>query len=318
MVTVSGRDAWAVGLISSLLAAIYGVMLLKFKKACREESVIKKIKSHSPLLGIVLGIFLSLLFTVNTFVYLRDFEEFMGTQFPNTPSIIIGLVLIVICSYAVKSGIEVTGRVSSILILPVLIFIFAGIIANLAYLNYSPVYQPIEDWKSVAKGVMVYFPKTLELLVLITLMPFLGSSKCYNKSILIPLALNSVMIISLTFVLHGSFDVVAKRLIYKLFELFREIVRADSLFLFVWVSTFLVKISLFLYASAVCIGEVMNMKDWKILVFPISLLVTSMSLLSFPNYMQFMSFYVTSFAVFEFVFAIILPVIAFLSISDRA
>jgi spore germination protein KB len=281
---------------------------------CRGESIIKIAKNYSPVLGVFLGIFLSLFFTVNSFVYLRDFEDFMGTQFPNTPSLIISLILILICAYVVKSGIEVVGRLSALLILPVLIFVFAGIIISSFFLNYAPIYQPVEDYNLLVKGILDYFPKTLELLVLITLMPFLNSSGGYNRSIIVPLALNSIIIVLLTFVLYGNFDIIAKTLTYKLFELYREVARADSLFIFVWVSTFFVKISLFLYASAVCLGDTVSAKDWKVLVFPISLVVTSMSILSFSNYVEYIYFYTSSFAAFELVFAIILPVMAFLSI----
>lgn len=284
---------------------------------CGAESVIRIAKNYSPVLGVILGISLSLFFTIISFVYLRDFIEFMGIQYPKTPPLIISLMLIAICSYSAKSGIEVTGRLSLILILPVIMFIFIGIITSFAFISSTLVYKPIENWNSVIKGMLVHFSKTLELLVLVTLVPFLGTNSKYNISVIAPIALNSIIIVLLTLALYGNFDVFTKKLIYKLFELYREVIRADSLFIFVWVSTFYIKISLFLYASSISLCEAIDLKQLDAVIFPTGLFVAFLSLFSFSSYIDYNYFFLTSFSMFELFFAISFPIVILLILHKR-
>ena len=298
--------------MSSFLAYIYSIMLLKLCKKSQGKSIIKATIDSSPFLGTILGVVLSIFFITLSFVYIRDFEDFMGTQYIKTPTLIIGLLLIFICAFSVKSGVEVTARVAQLLVIPVLLSIFLVLITSMFFFNLTPLYVPIENWSSFTKGIIEYLPKVCELVVLVVLVPILDNSKRnHNSIILFPLILNSIIIIMLTLVLYGVLGNSGEGVTYKLFELFRDLIRGDSLFIFVWVSTFFIKISLFLYASVVCLGVTMNIKDWNIFVLPISLLTVLLSIYSFSNYQEYFFFFISSFPLFELSIEIIVPLLFF-------
>jgi len=311
VITVSGRDTMAVTIISTFLAFLYATILYKINQKSQGKSIIRTAILISPLLGTILGTILGFFFIVMSYVYLYDFLNFMRIQYPKTPSIVFSILLILICLYTVKSGIEVTARVVSLLIIPVLLFIFFGIFFNFYDINFTPLYMPVESWNKVEKGILVHLPKLFELIALIILIPSLINKKRYSSSILVSLALYSIITISLIYTLYGNFGEQTPRLNYKLFMLFREMPRAESIFIIVWVSTFFAKISLFLYAASKCLGEVVNTKKWNVVVFPISVMIVAFSIVSFANNIEYYSFFNTALPLFELTIEIIIPSLLF-------
>lgn len=275
-----------------ILALIYGKFILMIAQCGQGLSIIQFSKKYFPIYGIILGFILVLFFILIAFVYLRDFENFMGLHLPNTPPVVLGLVLLLLGAYAIKEGLEVLLRVAEFLVLPVLLLVAAGIIYGLFTIKTSPILLPLENWKSTAHGIMFQFANYAELIVLTMILPMVRSSVIGIRFIFIPIILIGLLIVVLAYVLYGNFSTYTVHIIYKLLELYHIAGRIESLFLVLWVSTFLIKISIFFYASVKGLGEILGLKKHEPLVFPVAIIITFLSLISFSGYSDYNAFVV--------------------------
>lgn len=309
MVAVSGRDAWIAGFISMLLALVYVKIILKIAGEGTGHSIIVSAKKLSPVIGNFLGILLTVFFLMITFTYLRDFEELMNIHMTNTPKIIFAIVIMFLGVFALKQGMEVLTRVNILLILPVLSLILLGFIPNLFHLNFIPAVFHLENWKHTLNGTILQFGSFGELLVLVMVLPLAKKTKGTERFVFAPILLMGLFIAVLTYLLFGVFGTRAPFYTYKLYELFRVVGRLDSLFIILWVITFTIKVTLFLYAAVISLSDTMNLKSHQPLIFPTAILVVFLSLMSFKTYTDFLSFFMRVFPIVAVVVEFIAPLL---------
>lgn len=76
----------------------------------------------------------------------------------------------------------------------------------------------------------------------------------------------------------------------KLIRLGDFLVRIEIIMAVIWFITIFVRLALLFYISIVGIAQVLNLKDYRSLTFPIALLLVPLSLLAFPNAAYFQEF----------------------------
>lgn len=295
MVTVSGRNTWAAGLISALITLAYIRIVLKVSQTGSDNSIIEHAKNKFPVLGNALGFILVAYFVFVAFVTLRDFEIVMNLFMQRTPTVVFGLVLMLLGSYAIKQGLEVLARVALLLLLPSLILIAFVIIANMLFIDFHPALIPVESWKRAAYGVVHQSANFGELFVLIMILPLAEKSRGTFSAIALPVLFTGLLITALIFNLYANFDQFTIRITYKFYELYRNIGRYDSAFIFLWVATFFIKVPVFLYAAVKGLGDTLALKSHGPLVLPMALIITFLSLTSFSGFTDYTQFFITSY-----------------------
>ncbi|MCG8400677.1 MAG: spore germination protein [Firmicutes bacterium] len=297
------------------MAFFYVVLVVVFIQKS-PLSIIKLAKQKNPLLGNILGLVLVVFFFTLAYIYLYDFQSFMSIHLPRTPPVLVGLILVLLCSYVVKLGLEVMAGLAAILIPFALFLVAAGIILNFFTIDiaFIPPVLPLENWGGIIKGTMLQMANYGELLVLTMLLPEAKRPGSSLKPVLIPVAVIGLLIVLLTFSLYGTFGSYANNIVFKLFGLYRKTGPFESVFIFLWVSTFLIKISLFYYAVVRGLSEVLELEGYKLLVMPVAVLISFTTLISFDGYIDYNNFLVSSFMLFELFIVLVAPLLLVLAL----
>ena len=224
--------------------------------------------------------------------YLYDLADFIQSLLPKTPTIVFSLLVIALGAFALKQGLETLARVAVILIIPVVLLIAVGIVPNLFTIDQPIILMPLENWKHTVSGTIFQASVFGELLVLTMLLPAVNRPGSIVKPVFITIVLGWLVIVTLVFTLYGNFNVYTTKVIFKLFELYRDVGRIESLFIFLWVTTFLIKVSVFLYAAVKGMSDVLGLKSHGPLVLPMAVLIAFLSLVLAPNYIYYIRFFI--------------------------
>jgi len=260
-------------------------------------------------LGIILGLILVIFFILVAAYYLYDLADFLQTLLPKTPTIVFSLVVIALGAFAIKLGLETLARLAVILIIPVFILIAVGIVPNLFTLDFPTILMPLDNWKHTVKGAIFQSAVFGELLVLTMLLPAVNKPGSIGKSIFITIFFGWFLIVTLVFTLYGNFSIYTTQIIYKLFELYREVGRIESLFIILWVSTFLIKVSIFLYAAVKGLSDVFGLKSHGPLVWPMTVFIAFLSLVSFRNYIDYFRFFIDFYPLVSLSVELVIPLL---------
>lgn len=309
MVTVSGRDSWASGLISTPLAILYVLFILKAVQKSPKQSIIQIVKKKSPALGNLAGLVLVFFFVLVAYVMLRDFESAMELFMERTPLAVFGLIIMLLGSYAVKQGLEVMARVAAILLLPNLLIIVIVLTANFFSIDSVPALIPLESWNKTVRGVVHQSANFGELLVLTMVLPLTRRNRNTVMHLALPVIFTGLLITVLTLILYATFGKLAVHFTYKFYELYRNVGRYDSLFIVLWMSTFFIKVPVFLYAAVKGLGEVLELKRHDSLILPMAIIIASLSLTEFKGYTDYTEFFLTSFPLFRLIVEIGIPLL---------
>jgi len=272
---------WALG---------YTWLILKISHQAPNLTIIEQAKAYTPVLGIILGLILVIFFILVAAYYLYDLADFLQTLLPKTPTIVFSLMVIALGAFAIKLGLESLARLAVILIIPVLILIAVGIVPSLFTIDHPTIQMPLDNWKHTVKGTIFQSAVFGELLVLTMLLPLVNKPGSIGKFIFITIFFAWFLIVALVFTLYGNFNIYTSQIIYKLFELYRDVGRIESLFILLWVTTFLIKVSIFFYAAVKGLSDVFGLKSHGPLVWPMAVFIAFFSLVSFENYIDYLRF----------------------------
>lgn len=232
-----------------------------------------------------------LLVTYGLFIMTVSMEE--------TPSLVFILFITFLCIYLVKEGASVLARCSELFIVIVVLTFTIIFLLSIPKMNIDYI-MPIlsQGLKPVMKGVfsLFTFPFAQIFILSIVIFNFDTKSDCYKiylKGFLIGVLL--LLLLSLTNVLVLGVDSLST--IY--FPTYKTIARLNvGSFLqrmeIIIVITFLLggvfKISLLLLCLCKGIAEIVEIKDYRIPITPVSLLLVNIALALYDNIMEYFEF----------------------------
>jgi len=226
-------------------------------------------------------------------------------HFRETPPTMVVIILLLIAAYAVYSGIEVLARTAAIFIFPILIPIAGVLLLSLIKMDYPlTALLPPQSLNKTLFGAVAQFANYSEMIVLTMLIPFI-KTPLSARYFIIPITFTAVLIMILIFSLYVIFADIFNLYTYKFFQLFRTVMKAEVLFIFIWIITFFVKVSIFLFAVVKGVGDLFNIKNHTYII-AIAVLVLSTSAHVFSSYMEYMKFFVSYFVAFRIGIAVII------------
>lgn len=304
---MSGRDTWIATLISFFIGILWVVFFVMNTGHDRFAAVMKK-----PA-GKIIGLALLAFFIESAVVMIYDFLSFFSTILPRTPSIIFNIVLVMLCAYAISKGFETVARVSVILIFLNFMLIATGLLSGLNKVRIENMLPVLENGiKPVAQGAVFHFSSIGGLLTLYVL-PLNIGAKENKKAVVLAMIIIYLLIAALSTLLVGIFGVGQEsRMIYKFFGIFqsvviREIFRMDSVFIALWFITFLIKVSVLYYACVKVLQMILGVETYKCLLAPTGVILVALVSLSFTSYIQYVDFYVKSFAYMAIAIQMVVP-----------
>ena len=243
-------------------------------------------------LGKIIGLayWLYLLYVCGIIV--REYGEFVvGALLLDTPPIVVLSSMVLVCTLAVRGGVEIVGRFSDIL-LPAFIILFLliliPVLPDLRVTNIMPVMG--EGIMPSIEGAYVLQIWYSELMLASFLLPFVNDGQKKAKSVwLVLLAIIFTLVVSdlMTLMLLGE---LSGNYAYPFLILARYINLADffthleALFMAIWVLGAFVKICVFYYVTVLVAAQWMNLSDYRQIVLPLGFLLTLFSIWVAPNY----------------------------------
>ncbi len=285
----AGRDSWI-----SLLLAIFPAILIGFTVSILTQ----RYPGYSLVeyCQIILGKWVGKLFVIVFLTYffheatlsIRGFGEFYTTAVtPRTPIYVYLLAILLLAAYAVHSGLEVFARTNQVILV---ILMPIGILASVLthkdkdYLNFLPILE--DSFGPILNGSLALVSLYSSILVLSMIFPFVNDTKRLKRySILTMLILIIMFVGPLTGAIAIYGEERAKGLYFPTFLILRDIEigalqRLDILGILLWSLGSFAKVTLFLYAIVLGLAQLFKLEDYRILVVPISALLSIVSIIN--------------------------------------
>lgn len=291
------KDAWMIPL--TFTASIF-IALLATSIGSKYPD--KTIIQYAPtimgkLAGKVIGLVLILWFIIVCSIALREFGDFMDISLPRTHMIIPMGILVLLACYAVRSGLEVIGRVSEILFPFVFISIFIVVMLVTGEMKLERLLPVLEEGiLPVLRGSMTPISFGGEIITILMLIPFLNRPGAARKSSVFAILIVASIGMQIETITTAVFGDVRSRLLFPYFHLIRMIdigdllQRLDIVFVVVIILGIFVKITVLLYCSVLSAAQWANMHTYRPIVFPMGVIISAFSLVFFDNIIELIYF----------------------------
>ncbi len=231
-------------------------------------------------------------------IIIREYGEFVvGNFLSHTPLVVVMGSMILVCSFAVRSGVEVIGRLAEVIVPVVIILILANIILLIPDMKVENMFPIME------KGIMPSLMGAIipqgwftEFLLIAFLLPYVDDRNKGKKwgmiSVTAVMLTLSLINIAVLFVLGG----ITSRFLYPAFSAVRYVSIADflehieAIVMALWVAGVFVKIAVFYYALVLGTAQWLNLSDYRPITFPIGFLLLLFAVWSAPNLIELTHF----------------------------
>lgn len=270
----------------------------------------------------ILGILFIAYFITSSSILLREFcEAIEVVYYPKTD--IVFVIMLFIIAIAITSRLEFSSTIkTNLLIVPiVLVSIVFLFFSNMKNFNNSSLFPLLGNgfYETFILGIGNIYAFS-GIVLLYFLPPLLKKPENFKKITIISLILFILYIILTVLILLFTFSFfVSEDEILPLYAAARYIeighffVRLESLFLLIWIAAFACFMSIYTRFSMLCFKKITKIKDTKILAFPFSILIFSVSMIpdTYANVIDFEKNifpYIT--ILFSFIFCISLLIYA--------
>ncbi|WP_026486740.1 GerAB/ArcD/ProY family transporter [Caldanaerobius polysaccharolyticus] len=289
---LSGRDAWAAVLISTVIALFMIYVFIKLGDMHKDKTLMEY---AVDLLGRVLGRLTGLLYA-GYFIYLnsialRELGEMLKSAFLiKTPITVILITASIVMCYGVYCGFEAITRVIELgffMGMGLLAFVIIFSIPMADFYEYLPAFE--NGIMPSLKGALVLLSYFGESALILMIYPAIS-----NKDKAMPAGLLAVLLLGLilesgTIAIAVFGPIATSKILFPALQLVRMInyaeyfQRLDAIILALWVVGIMLKLLLLLNTANACVCQLGGLKDPKPTIIPLGLLVLSLSELFFDN-----------------------------------
>ncbi|MEW9699176.1 endospore germination permease [Paenibacillus sp. SI8] len=299
------NDLWLTGVFASIAGVLSVFIAIKLHDLYPKMNFIQ----YSTLilgnfLGKTLGCIYFLYIVSISGIVTRLYAEFVTGNFLfKTPILLVVGTMILLCAFAVRGGIEVLAR-CAIIFTPIFIlplFILLLLIPDLDVKNIFPVLSngiiPVLKGSSTPQGWIS------EFFLINFLLPSLVDLKKSMKWSMISLTAVSLSLIYVYLIIlfllgpdtgDKNYPILVAFRYIRLGNLFENM---EALLLAMWVVGNFVKICIFFYVSVISFAQVLNLSDYRPVIFPLGMLIIVLSFWDIPNFPSLANFirYITPF-----------------------
>lgn len=316
----ANQDAW----LSTIIALAFGLLIIYLFTAVGSlYPKLTLVEYNHKILGKWIGSIVSLFFLVYLFLsiaaHIREFGDFITTQILiETPIQVIHILFIIIIILGVRGGLETIARTGELFFPVVFFFLLVLLIFLLPDMDLDWV-RPIlsEGIKPLLKGTLVAtaFP-FMELIVFLMILPSVNKQEKIKKSFFIGATIGGIvliLVVLLCILVLGEAATI--RNIYPTFTLARVIQignyiqRIEAVIAIIWTITVYLKIALYAYALHVGLVQLFKLDGYRILTYPIGMILFASAILISPNISYFNKVIGNYWPFYDLTVAILLPLI---------
>lgn len=251
----SGRDSWITILVLSLVYIIWIPFVFTIHKQTRKEHLfVWLIRNYGGFITYPLLSILILYLIMLGIVTLKETLTFFSFYLPETPRILLGTVLSIICFYNIQRGIQSIALTTGILLPVVFLLGFFVMIANFPHKDYSLLKPILEHGMNpVIKGMIYPAAGFVELIFILFLQHHIRSTIKLSQLIIVGIILAGITLgpTMAAIVEFGPFVAASQR--YPAFEEWRlvsigkYIEHLDFLSVYQWLVGVFIRISLVIF-----------------------------------------------------------------------
>ena len=307
-----------------LVALLIGLMLVFiFSSLARKFKTQSLIEINNIVYGKIIGTFISLLYFSYLFILTSLDVRFFGDFFvslimPDTPIIIFGIMITFVAAVAVKKGLEVIARVSSILVILTIIEIITTsflLITEINPSNFLPILDISLNDFMVSTNFLA-FALFGETILFMLVFPHLDKKSSRYKCSFIPLLIAAGIIEFVALRTTSIFGESGALYTYSAYESIRlinigKIFTRLELFLFISIifSNF-IKLTLLYYCLVLTVAKILRLNSYTHLVYPLGIIIVCFSTIIFEYYGEQMNFGMIAFPIVAFPLHLVIPLLS--------
>ncbi|MGB9802441.1 GerAB/ArcD/ProY family transporter [Desulfofundulus sp.] len=286
------RDAWIAPVLATLSGFYVIMVITALGRHFPDRTFVEYVeKLLGPWLGKVLAFFYVLFFLHINGVIVREFGELVAaTIMPQTPQVAYACLIVLVCSYGVYHGLEVIARVME-LVYPMMLTLFGLILilvsGHIELANLFPMFQ--HDFKTIIRATLDPAAWQSEMFILGMFLPCLARPDQARRNGMIAVAaIGSILTVN-ALACTAVFGVSTGRFNFPTFELVKLagfgtfLTHLDAIWIIIWIVGIFGKVALFHYAAVMGTVQLLKLKDHRIIITPLSILLVTLSLCQFKN-----------------------------------
>lgn len=315
------QDAW----IATFLGVVLSLLVVKlFIIVGNIKSNLTLVESYENILGKYVGKLISIAFVLFSFFaagellyYLGDFMK--SSVMPETPLSAFGIMFTLVICYGVYLGIETFARSAEILF-PIFVLIFVLFVIFISpQIDVNNIKPVLETRTKPLIHSILLFTSTFSFPLVVMLMVFPASvnmNKSASKGIYIGTIAGGIVLVSvitLAILVLGASN--ASQRAYPSYAMAQRISignileRIEVIMAFLWITTIYIRTFMYFYASVLGLSQILKIKDYRPLVFPMGMILIAISLFIHPNIIHSNKFNEEVWLPYSFIFAILLPLL---------
>ncbi|MDQ0216252.1 spore germination protein KB [Oikeobacillus pervagus] len=310
------HDLWMSPILASVIGFITVYIAVKLNKLYPDLTIIQISEEIiGRYVGKVIGGLFLFFYVQTTGTIVRSYGEFIvGSFLFNTPISVIMVSMVVLCAFAVYGGLEVLGRITQLLFplftLPlILLIIFLS--PEFDFLNIFPILE--DGIMPPVKGAIVPAGWFTEFFLIAFLLPFLVDREKGMKYGMVSVLIVMITLVLVNLIVLFVFGTTTASKVYPLMDVSRYISVADffenleSVTMAVWIGGAFVKTAVFYYAAAIGTAQLLNLKDYRSVIWPIGILIIEFSFWSVNSSMDLESYLNRTFPLYAFIIQTSIP-----------
>lgn len=317
----AGQDAW----IAILLSIIEGLILFlasmvlsgrfKGKNLVQINEIV-----YGPYISKLISIaYLWFLFHVASLILTTFKDFFLVTTLPRTPSLAIMMIIMLVCAYAVKNGIEVIARCGQILVVVSIVSSFLSsmfLLEKFSIENLFPMFEiSLKNLLIEAHGAATFLYG--DMVVFLMIIPCLNhiSGRRIYKWVAMAFLLGGLFIAIISIRNIATLGMMTKINLYPTFQADRLInignllTRLEIFTVTGFLTMGFINFSTLLYATVLGGAELFGLRSYRPLILPIGILMVLVALMNFKNITGVTLFARQIFPIYSLPFQVGLPLL---------
>jgi spore germination protein KB len=296
------RDSWLAAILAGSIALGMTLLACWLGEKFPRQTIFQYCEIIcGKLIGKIIGLTLICFFIYYTALSLRMFTEFvLTTMLPGTPLIVLTLVAMGVTAYMVRNGLEAIGRFTEIIGPPLLLLFPVLLISEAPKMHLYHLLPIMEDG---IKPVVIHSLTPIGIFgeavwIVLLALPGLNKPETIKRAVFFGFLFNIFMVSSVAAAIIAIFGpTVAGQLFFPAFSMVRMISIADSLerleavLSILFIVNMFIKTGFFFYASLIGTMQWLKCKEYKPLVLPLAVVITSLSMFIVRNIMGLKDFY---------------------------
>lgn len=266
---------WIATTLIGLMSFLPVILMIKVFSAHKDKNLHEVIiYLFGKFFGNIVSILLLIIGTSAIIVDSGVYVDIIGTMyFTKTPPSIIYVILMIVCAYGAKRGIEQIGSVSWLLLPYLKITLLVAVFFSIKEGTFGFIFPiwgegKLEILKASAKNVSIYS----DFLFLGLIAPLVASFKDFKRGTLFSLLFVTaeITLAMVTFVMLFDYTT-AEMLSYPFHETIRYIqigflANVETLFFPFWLVATFIRFAFYLYICAVLLGGILKIKEFEYLI----------------------------------------------------